>query len=471
MALNLYKDFRIMDLDPVQEITGRVVKRKKARRPRTFFESEVIFFKTILVFIECLVPACKGHQKYGQVLSENLPVIFKYHDFGEQARYIAFKNPICKPMRVPLDGDALINGIKWRLTNPLSIYATTQGIFDCLIASLKFLTLTKDFCIECLFQHENGLGHGLEKFLKTVLYHVVVYGRFMDKEVFKPILAFEKGMSLRFCRIYWEEQGNMFKTACSLVKSIPYIYHEDDVSENFVFSIPNVIIPEYPSKIKHGVQIDPNSHFLRHLNTISSFFVTIQCHCFGKKPYPKIVYTSLIRRNKRSNDLHLSLAEWRQRGNEYFDPLFHWSLLGPDTPSTVIPSVNQARPISSLCNVCKNAIYIRDIHVPKTTWLLIAEIDQALSKVSVDHFASISTYSLGDVEFELKLVLLYNTVTGHFTSMHLVQDEWYFFDDKIGGIFKRCSPYRVKYKDRVNLRVVYMRKTETNPHLCLQNVL
>lgn len=461
--MSITKDFRIIDLDPVQEVVGRTIKRKKDRKLKTFSEAEVTFFKALFVLIDCLVPTCSGHQKFGLVTSENLPVIFKYHDYGEDAKYVAYKSPIVKPLRVPLDGDVLINGIKWGMTNPVAILSTTQGIFDCLFACLKLLTMTKNFCLECLMCHVNGLGRGLECFLKTILYHIIVYGRFTDKDFFNPVTRFEKGMNLKFCRVYWEHQSNMFKIACLLLK--------DKARESFGFQIPNLTIPEYPSDVKHGFHADPNILFLRHLNSISTIHATTHCACNDGKPVPISVYISLMRHNQRNGQCHMTLAQWNQEGTEYSDPLVNWSMMGPGTatPAITIPYINHCYPISLSCRKCNTRVNVHDIYVPKTTWLLMAELEQCLQKSSANVFATISTYTIGGVVFELKFILLYNTATGGFTSMHLINNQWYFFDDYTGGLFKRCNPDRVKYKDRINLRAFFIRKTNIDPHACLQN--
>ena len=44
------------------------------------------------------------------------------------------------------------------------------------------------------------------------------------------------------------------------------------------------------------------------------------------------------------------------------------------------------------------------------------------------------------------------------------------FDDLCGGLFKNCDPDKVRYQDKLNVRVFFYRKTEVNPHACLSRV-
>lgn len=462
MAYRAPNDFKILDLDPFQEIVGQVVRRQKGKKLKEYLVSEVTFVHTLFVFLECLMPTCVGHRKFGMITSENLPVIFKYHDYGEEAKYVPYKNPICKPLRVPLDGDLLLIGIKWRLSDPVSILSVTQGFFDCLFVCLKFLCLTRYFCLECLFRHSNGIGLGLERFLKTILGHIVVYGRLLERDYFNPIRYYEQGMSLKFRRIYWKHKNEMFKCACVCTKT-------QGVKEEFCFQIPNTFVAEYPPHIKHGFFLDPNLMFLRHLNTVSTIHVITQCKCNDGRPMPQLVYIGLIRQNKRNAFLNISLSKWDQEGNEYSDPLINWSLMGPENTQIPLQTKILPVPLTTVCTGCHSQISIKDIFVPQTTWLFMAEISEPLQKCPVDCFANLTDYVIGGVTFELKFILLYNTSNGNFTSIHLVNGKWFFFDDQTGGIFKKCNTDKVKYKDRVNLRACYLRKTPLDPHTCLEN--
>jgi len=454
------KDFSFLDLDPFQEISGVTIRRKKDRKQVEIPASRVTFIQSLFVFIDCLIPACNGHQKFGIVESENLPVIFRHHDFNEEAKYVAFKNPLCRPMRVPLDGDYLINGLKWRMSDVASLFQIPQSFFDCFAAALKLQTLTMRFCLECLFRHLNGEGLNLERFLKTVLCHITVMGRFFERECFQPVIAYQKGMDFKFRRIYWDKRNEMFKVASVVSK-------KGGIRSDTYFSIPGIIHSALFGVPSYGAHGNPDILFLKNLDSISTIHVNVQCSCFNKRSIPRLAYIGVVRQSKSCDFINIALAQWDQIGDEYSDPLLNWSLFGPESPNKAIISKISATPLSSVCSKCKTVALLKNIYVPSTTWLFMAEIPPPLQKVSVDQFLPVESFVIGEVVFELKFVLLYNTTSGNFTSMNYFDGQWFFLDDKAGGIMKRVNPEKVKYKDRINLRVFYFRKTNALPHQCL----
>ena len=174
------KDWFRLDIDPATEINNSLVVRKYDRKLTEYKASKVTFFRTIVMMDECLIPLCTGHQKFGVVIDDNIPVIFKRHDKNEEAIYVRYKNPICQPLRMPESGDKVMSGIRWKVPDPMiaSIQIGTQStMFDCLLANLRFRMLLKEFCLDCLFMHTNGMGLIFEKFLKTILCHLYIVGR------------------------------------------------------------------------------------------------------------------------------------------------------------------------------------------------------------------------------------------------------------------------------------------------------
>lgn len=453
----LFTDFQLMEIDPTSELSlSQGVIRKKERKLPIYPMSRVTFFPTLFIFVDCFLPACRGHQKYGVVVDENVPVMFKFHDFNEEPSYVAFKTIISKPIRVPLTGDVLINGIRWRY-DPSTIINTVQCIFDCLIAGLKFKSLAQKICFECLFRYTGGLGNNLERFIRTVIYHVIPFGRHLDRDFFRPIRMYERGMNLRFRRVYWEDKTKMFKYCTVTTKG--------GVKDEVFFSIPGQIFPEYVTAPAYGYYLNPDLLFLRNIDLISYFDATTTCSCNSGNPVPIKAYIHLIRQHKRSDAISLILAQWDTEG---YDHLWSWSLFGPDGVDKAVYSRNIAQPISGFCKECLSMKSVRIISVPDTTWLLMADIPFHLQKTPVNVFASVSSYIVNDVVFDLAFVVLYNLETGSFTSMHYYEDQWFYFDDMAGGIMKRCNPEKVKYFCRVNLRLFYLRRSETNPHSCLK---
>ena len=460
MSSILPRDLAVLQLDPAQEISGVYISRKRDRRLPEFPASQINFFQCLLLMVECLLPMCKGHRKFGVTVEDNIAVIFRHHEHNKEAVYVPYYNPICRPLRVPLDRDVLLAGVKWRFmgSNPLP---TAQGIFDCFLASLRYMMLNRDFCLECLFAHSNGMGLCLERFLKTALYHITCFGRYHDRETYKPISRYEKGMDLKFRRIWWGPSNQLFKHNCVETKR--------GFKEETSFEAMNPHFAEMSVNFQNGFFIEPTFGLLRNLDSISKINVAMQCSCDSGRVVTKQIYTGLLRKDKKSDLYSIVLAKWGVNGDEYEDPLWNWSLMGSERPSAFVQQ-STATPLVRDCARCQSQISIRDISVPDTTWLFMADIAEPLSKASVEGFSKINTYILGGVTFRLGFILIYNTTTGVFSSMN-IKGSWKFFDDSIGGIFKPCNPNRVKYKDRINVRAFYYRKTEADPHRCLKTAL
>ena len=449
-----------MEMDPTQELKGTMVVRLKDRKLPVYNVSRITFFPALIAFIDCLLPSCGGHPKYGIVEDENIPVVFRFHDFNMAPVYVPFRCPINRPFRVPLDGDLLLNGIKWRF-DPSSLLTTVQCLFDCLMANLRLQSLTKEFCLECLLSHTIGHGVGLERLLRTILYHIIPFGRHSDKELFRPITCFENGMNFRFRRIFWKDRNQMFKLCCSVVKNV--------IKEEIFYGLPGEICSHYLTPPGYGAYLNPDLLYLRRLDLVSVILAMTTCGCNARRPSPVKIYVHLMRQHPRSEIVSMVPAQWGCKGNEYLDPIWTWSLFGPDSSHASMHSYNTTTPIATMCVLCNTKISVANFSVPSTTWLLIADIPSELHKVPVYYFSSIGSFAVGSVIFDLKFVVLYNTQTGSCTSMNLYDGQWYCYDDMAGGMLKKCEPHKVRYTHRINLRAFYFRRYDTNPHSCLKN--
>ena len=455
MASRYPKDWDALELDPILETNGQTVVRKMDRKLPEYSAPLVAFFRALMFIVECALPNCTGHQKYGVVVEENIPVIFRRHDQGQPAIYVPFKNPISRPMKVPEDGENMLMGLKWRATDRSTLndtWNTVQNIFDCLLADLRFRMMTKDFCLECLFAHTNGRGLLLERFIKTILYHIVPWGRSKEKEQYKLITKYEKKMDMKFKRIWW---GSIpVKTYCDAVNLREHHTIERQMA---LFSEP------YP--------IEPQTGILRNLDSITRMDVIVKCHCYGGKPRVCQSYGGIMRKVKtpKGSNCEFSIvpARWLVNGDEYEDPMWNYSNIGFSKPTEFFQK-NIAEPLARNCEKCKGFLNIIDTQIPETTWLYMADLTDSMRKSSVYNLQGITSYQIGGVVFIPAFVLVYNTQKGHFTTLNLIaKNEWRFFDDLCGGLFKPCDPNKVKYSERINLRVFFYRKTETNPHSCL----
>ena len=459
MATKQQKDALLLDVDAETEIVANVVHRRKDRKPHEYIASQLVFFQSLFSLVECLVPGCKGHQRYAYSAADNIAAFFRYHDSStKEAIYIPFKSPLSRPLRIPQDGDELINGIRWGLFQKNSIVNCTQGIFDCLLASLKIQTMLKRFCLECIFMHTNGIGQLLEKIIKTALLHIVPYGRYVDKENFFPVTRYEQGLTLRFRRIFWGENDKLFVPA--------YVSTKNGFSEKVIYMDPNSNIGQYPVPFRQKPAINLNFSVLRHLDEISTFNVVVSCGCNSGNMRIKKSHVGILRKNSRCGVFNLALGEWNQKHTSYEDPILNWTLFGNEGPNASVTKIT-ATPLAHLCPSCQNLVSVRQVDTPDTTWLLMAEMAESLSKTSLAGLSAVSTVVLGGVNFRLAFVLLYNTTSGAFTSMNYQEGVWSYYEDGVAGLLRQCNADKVRYKDKINLRVYYIRETSTDPHRCL----
>lgn len=464
MATKLPKEWNVMEMDPVIEIEGLKVIRKLERKMPEYDVKKVMFFRTLILIVECLVPNCTGHRKYGVVEEENVPVVFRRHDPNQKPVYSMFKSQVCRPIRVPETGDQFLAGLKWKATEMSLLMETTKilpCIFDCLLADLRLRMLLKEFCLECLFAHSNGKGLLLERFIKTILYHIMPWGRLKGRDQFVPLRSYDKKMEMKFRRIYWGS------------KSLKMMTNSLDLKEQCSLGSPEKPM-RYSKEVFEGHIVEPQTGVLRNMDSITKLNVLVKCHCYGGKSRICQVYCGLLRKLRtvagQAPGYNIYLAKWLNEGDEYEDPIWNYSLFGDDTPTDKFDS-NLSSPISKTCSKCESLLEIEDIQVPNTTWLLMVDLAETLKKVSVRSLQNIGAYQVGGVVFYPAFVLVYNTKIGHYTALSLVKkDEWRFFDDICGGLYKNCDPDKVKYIDKVNLRVFFYRKTEVNPHACLSRI-
>lgn len=453
------RDFKYIDIDPLTEIVSNHVIRRKDRKLREYFASQVVFIQGIFSLVECLFPGCKGHQRYGYVAADNAPVIYRYHDQGsKEAVYAVYRNTLNRPIRVPQDGDPLINGIKWTLRSLDSAVTNSQTILDCLIANLKLQTLKKGFCLECLFFHRNGLGLQFEKLLRTIVSHVVAYGRYLEKESFFPVSRLEQGMTLRLKRIFFEKE-NCFRQC--------YAPSREGFNEHMVVIEKDTAIASYPSFYKHGRFVDVDFSILRHIDLVSTFNVTLQCGCdLGRMRHQK-AHVAVLRKNHHQGMFNLALGSWKAGDTSFEDPLWMHSLLGQTGPCQAVNKVT-ATPLASVCSSCQNITTIKSVTIPDTTWLLPCEVSSNLAHCSLEGLSNLSTYVLSGVIFRLAFALIFNHTTGHFSSMNFYNGEWSYYEDNLGGLFKSCNPAKFRYKDRSNVRIYYIRSSASDEnHRCL----
>jgi hypothetical protein len=99
-------------------VVGGQVAAVVPRPLEVIIEPLVAFYPDRLrVHIQCEMPHCPGHFKYGMQKDRNLPVIFGHHR-KEVAHYFAFCVKSVLPFRVPGDRHQIMEGIKWFSQTP-----------------------------------------------------------------------------------------------------------------------------------------------------------------------------------------------------------------------------------------------------------------------------------------------------------------------------------------------------------------
>lgn len=463
MATYHPREYIYIEIDANTEIVSDVVRRRRDRKLREYLENEITFPSELFSIVECLVDNCFGHQHFGYSITDNTPLILNGHEPGKKhASYIVYKNQINRPIRPPRDGDVMIHGIRWDLNSLHTTARVNQGMFDCLLAYLKFKTLQYSFCLECLFMHNSGIGLLLERLIKTVLLHIVPYGRFLEKQKFSPISLYQAGMTLRFRRAFWGNKKNIFKTAI--------VPTSDSFREDIIAIDPEAPETSQPAPYRLKTPIDVDFAILRHLNEVSTFNCIISCTgCVPEVRQIKKSYIGIIRKSPNHGNFNMALGTWNVKTEGYFDPIWMWSLFGNQLPNANVNRVT-VTPFTSICKKCSTVKRVHEIQVPSTTWLLMSEISLSLSKSSLEWLDTFDTYIIGSVTFRLGFVLLYNSDTGEFSSLNYHEGKWFHYDD-FSGIFKSCRLDKVRYREKSNLRVFYFRETMKDPHACMKAAL
>jgi hypothetical protein len=335
-------------------------------------------------------------------------------------------------------------------------YNGYQGIFDCILAFLRFQTLLRHFCLECILNHTCGTGLFLEKLIKSMMMHIVVLGRTNENDHLQPVTKFHPNMTLRFRRVFWGNKNKIFRTA--------YITTRNSYKEDIISIGEGVPDAAYPAQFRNKAPIDVNFSILRHLDEVSSYYALIQCGCNQGRLRVEKSSVLVLRQNEHQG-LIITPARWNKKKYGFEDPLWFWSLFGSQAPNPAIVN-NLAVPMASICLACRSPKVVKEVQLPKTTWILTCELPKILAKSPVDALHAVNYFKFGGVPFRLGFALLYNTTSGSFSSLTYHGGHWFYYDDQ-NGIFKKAKADSVRYRDKFNLRVYFIRETESNPHECL----
>lgn len=201
---NEYFEF---NLDIVNLRVSNFEKRKDKRVP----QSKVNCFRQKLRAIAtCGREDCDmKHPMYGLFEEEKLPVIFDSHDANGECFYSPFRGKATKPFRIPEVGDTLITGIQWNTKNvdESKIGVSNSCMIDGFLTDLKLRSLDRDFCFECLFVHQAGPGRSLERCLRTLILHILVFAKPFFSHKYQQIRKFTVEQDLTIKRIWIEKDA------------------------------------------------------------------------------------------------------------------------------------------------------------------------------------------------------------------------------------------------------------------------
>lgn len=198
-------EYREVDLSIVDQrvIDLTTKKEKKILSTKIKFFENVLFSTVICALANCST----SHPKYGVYVSDNLPVIFDSHEEDDTIYYVPYRNRVIHPFRMPKVGDTLITGIRWNTVNPgpKKWGVTNSCMIDGFLTDLKLRSLDKDFCFECLFQHEGGPGRNLERCLRTLILHIIMFSKPIHRIGYQQIKKFSYEEDLKIKRIWMDK--------------------------------------------------------------------------------------------------------------------------------------------------------------------------------------------------------------------------------------------------------------------------
>ena len=455
-------DWKMLDLDPTSEIIDGVVKRDPSRVSPTYRSSLVRFYEVFSIIVNCRL--CEhGHRKYG-ITVDKIPVVFANHESGKDPLYVPFRG--LSPIRIPTTHDPVIDGVKW-LANESHFLCSVpvkgllsklpMSIMDCIFADLKIRTIM-GFCLNCRLMHLSGVGYLLEMFLKTILSHLIIYSRCTPFGCFAPFTYNGKEIELKIKRVWWGDHKTSFFLSSSFIdgvlkEQIFYKIYEQNLSA--------------PRALNNPLNV--NVSLFRFLDKICQYDAMVQCKCFRGARYCKKLFSLIFSRevnpkkelpNNTPYLREILHADYIQSTNDYDDPMLFWSLngIGPLDDSALSRTI----PLKyKKCENCNSNFKIKSIVVPETSWLFFVDFPLDMQKEPVSWILPYRNFRLGEIWIELAYLILLDTKDNSFTSLNLLNDKWYYFDDRLAGLLRHTNPANTKYTRRLNLRAVYYRSTES----------
>jgi len=201
-------------IDPDVAVEGQQIVVAPPRSTR-FLESSLKFFNNLHATSKCRFEGCDvNHRKYALHVSSNQPCVFDEHT-EEGVYYLPYACKTSFTLRTPRSGDRLITGVQWFTINipgqaPSSPSVRNSCMIDGFLTDLKLRSLDRKFCFECLFMHTYGEGRTLERCLRSLVYHVLVFAKPIAQQKFVRIRKFSYEEDLKIKRI-WLDKDNVWQ--------------------------------------------------------------------------------------------------------------------------------------------------------------------------------------------------------------------------------------------------------------------
>lgn len=201
-------------IDPDVTVAGQQIVVATPRATR-FPEGTLKFFDSLHATTKCKRAICSVlHRKHALHIPTNQPCVFDEHT-EEGVFYLPTACKLNFTLRTPRTGDRLITGVQWSTADVSGQSQANPSVrnscmIDGFLTDLKIRSLDRRFCFECLFMHTYGEGRTLERCLRSLVYHILVFARPIAQQRFVRIRKFSYEEDLKIKRI-WLDKSNVWQ--------------------------------------------------------------------------------------------------------------------------------------------------------------------------------------------------------------------------------------------------------------------
>ncbi len=368
---------------------------------------------------------------------------------------------------MPQRGDTVVDGIHWIALTVEAIGRSDNNtsMIDGMLVDLKLRSLFQEinFCFPCIFLNRSGEGLMLERLLRTLKQHILVYckpknsrrheltTRLSPKELLDMT-------SVKLKRVWLDK--NDFK----LFRKMENLKLQD-----FLVYQPGKEIREFQNWT-NGVSVNLDLKYLHKLDSISEVSLKLKCECLAYNvSYLQaglLIEETTVQGVTRPT-IKIGMLNLNNSARVYTEEFRDYSIFR----DSIVPDGVRNNPECSLFldefPRCFQSFNFTDIIIPPPTWLLIADFHSNCHKTPVENLRSATYFKMFDEEFSLNWVSIFNIVFKKFTSLHRVGKNWYLFDDANGNLLNYDKASKVNYKSSFNARAYYVCTPKFDSNHCL----